>query len=106
MPNPHALFVLLLTAAALYLFTRDKIPLEASALAILVTLLLAFQLIPYESAAGRLEPTRFLAGFGHEALITIAALMIIAKGLETTVRCSRSPCRWRARGPRTPARRS
>ena len=84
MPNPHALFVLLLTAAALYLFTRDKIPLEASALAILVTLLLTFQLIPYENAAGRLEPTGFLAGFGHEALITIAALMIIAKGLETT----------------------
>ncbi|HEX7080913.1 MAG TPA: SLC13 family permease [Gammaproteobacteria bacterium] len=83
-PNLHALAALLLTVVALYLFTRDKIPLEASALAILVTLLLVFQLSPYEDADGPLEPTRFLSGFGHEALITIAALMIIAKGLETT----------------------
>lgn len=84
MLDPHALFTLVLTAAALYLFTRDKIPLEASALAILVMLLLVFQLFPYEDADGRVEATRFLAGFGHEALITIASLMIIAKGLEMT----------------------
>jgi di/tricarboxylate transporter len=83
-PDPHALFALLLTVAALFLFTRDSIPLEASALAILVTLLLVFQLFPYDTADGRLDPTRFLAGFGNEALITIAALMVIAKGLETT----------------------
>lgn len=84
MPDPHALFALLLTVAALFLFTRDRIPLEASALAILVMLLLVFQLFPYDTPAGRLDPTRFLAGFGNEALITIVGLMIIAKGLETT----------------------
>lgn len=84
MPDPHALFALLLTAAALFLFTRDRIPLEASALAILVTLLVVFQLFPYTAPDGRLDPTRFLAGFGNEALVAIVGLMILGKGLETT----------------------
>lgn len=84
MPDPHALFALLLTAVALFLFTRDKIPLEASALAILVTLLVVFQLSPYDTPQGHFDPTRFLAGFGNEALITIVGLMILGKGLETT----------------------
>jgi len=83
-PDPHALVALLLTVAALILFSRDRIPLEASSLAVLVTLLTVFQLFPYETPAGRLQPTDFLAGFGNEALITIGALLIMAKGLEIT----------------------
>ena len=46
--------------------------------------MLVFQLFPYEGPDGRLMPQTFLAGFGHEALITICALMIIGKGMETT----------------------
>jgi len=84
-PDPHALVALLLTVAALILFSRDRIPLEASSLAVLVTLLVVFQLFPYETPhGGRLQPTEFLAGFGNEALITIGALLIMAKGLELT----------------------
>lgn len=84
LPDSHGVFVLLLTVAALYLFTRDKLPLEASGLAILIVLLLTFELFPYYVDGVRLSPTTFLSGFGHEALITIAALMIIGKGLEVT----------------------
>jgi len=84
LPDSHGIFVMLLTVVALYLFTRDRLPLEASALAILIILLVAFQLFPYETADGRLEPTSFLMGFGHEALITICALMIVGRGLEVT----------------------
>jgi di/tricarboxylate transporter len=74
-----------LTIVALYLFTRDRIPLEGSALAILIVLLLGFQVFPYTTAAGEaLSTTDFLSGFGHEALITICALMIVAKGMEAT----------------------
>lgn len=76
---------MLVTAFALYLFTRDKLPLEASGLTILIILVLGFQLFPYETADGsRLEATRFLSGFGHEALITICALLILGKAMETT----------------------
>jgi di/tricarboxylate transporter len=84
LPDSHGIFVLLLTVAALYLFTRDRLPLEASGLAILVILLLTFQLFPYYVDGRRLSPTTFLSGFGHEALITICALMIVGKGLEVT----------------------
>ena len=83
-PDTHAALVMLLTVAALYLFTRDRIPLEGSALAVLVILLIGFQLFPYGTDARLFETTDFLSGFGHEALITICALMIIGKGLEAT----------------------
>ena len=85
LPDTHAIFVMALTVLALYLFTRDRIPLEGSALAILIVLLLTFQLFPYTDARGTTVGTGdFLSGFGHEALITIGALMIIGKGMETT----------------------
>ena len=83
-PDAHGIAVLLLTAAALVLFTRDRIPLESSSLAVLIALVAGFYLFPYPQAAGPLDPAIFLAGFGHEALITICALMIVGKGIETT----------------------
>lgn len=84
LPGAHGIFVLLLTVVALYLFTRDRLPLEASALAILIVLLIVFEVFPYEADGLRLAPTSFLSGFGHEALVTICALMIIGTGLEVT----------------------
>jgi di/tricarboxylate transporter len=83
-PDYHTLFVLLITIFALYLFTRDRIPLEASGFTILIVLILTFQLVPYAPAADDLTPQNFLSGFGHEALVTICALMIIGKGMEAT----------------------
>jgi di/tricarboxylate transporter len=84
LPDNHGIFVLLLTGFALYLFTRDRLPLEASGLAILVILITSFQLYPYEADGEVLAPIIFLTGFGHEALIAVCALMIMGKGLETT----------------------
>jgi di/tricarboxylate transporter len=83
-PDPHGIFVLLLMPLALYLFTSDRFPLEASGLAILVILVLSFQVVPYYVDGVQLAPTAFLTGFGNEALITICALMIMGTGLETT----------------------
>ena len=83
-PDSHTIFVLALTAFALYLFTRDRLPLEASALAILVILILGFHLYPYEVDGEAIRTEAFLTGFGHEALITICALMIMGRGLEVT----------------------
>ncbi|MEO0974587.1 MAG: SLC13 family permease, partial [Pseudomonadota bacterium] len=81
----HGLAVMLLTAAALVLFSRDSIPLETSCLAVLVLLILLFQFFPYAPPGGvTLASADFLTGFGHEALVTICALMIVGKGLETT----------------------
>ncbi|MDX1562260.1 MAG: SLC13 family permease, partial [Gammaproteobacteria bacterium] len=84
LPDYHTLFVMAVTVFALYLFTRDRLPLEASGLTILTILVVAFHLFPYAPAEDALSPERLLSGFGNEALITICALMVIGKGMETT----------------------
>jgi di/tricarboxylate transporter len=76
--------VLLLTAVALVLFTRDRIPIETSSLGVLTVLVLGFHLFPYSNASVSLGPADFFAGFGNEALITICALLMVGKALETT----------------------
>ena len=81
----HGIAVLVLTVVALFLFTRDHIPLESSALAILIILVAGFALFPYERGGEVvLGAGDFFAGFGNEALIAICALMMVGKALETT----------------------
>ena len=79
--EPHALAALLLCVCALILFSRNEIPLEYSCIAILIAIVLFFEVFPLQSA----EPVSgatFLRGFGNEALITICLLLILAKGVE------------------------
>jgi len=79
-PDGHAIAVMVLTVVALYLFTRDRIPLEVTSLGLLATLAVGFAVFPYPG----LEPTRLFQGFGHEALIAVCALMILGQGLVRT----------------------
>jgi len=80
LPDLHGIIVLLLTGITLYLFTKDRIPLETTGLAVFLVLTLLFFLFPYKNV----HPVDFFHNFGHEALVTICALLIIGKGLETT----------------------
>ncbi len=82
--DAHGVAVLLLTAVALFLFTRDRIPLETSSLVVFLLLITGFQLFPYKDGEVELRAVDFFAGFGNEALIAICALMIVGKALETT----------------------
>ncbi len=83
--NMHAAASLLIIVFALYLFAQDKIRLETSSLLILFMLALGFQLFPFTSASGeKFNPAEFFHGFGHEALLTICALMILGRGIEVT----------------------
>jgi di/tricarboxylate transporter len=84
LPDYHTIFVLLVTVFALYLFTRDRLPLEASGLAILTLLVVFFEIFQYAPRGVPLGAERFLSGFGNEALVTVCALMVIGKGMETT----------------------
>jgi di/tricarboxylate transporter len=79
-PNGHAIAVMLLTVLALYLFTRDRIPLEVSSVGLLAILTVGFSLFPYPD----LEPTDFFLGLGHEALVAVCALMVVGQGLVRT----------------------
>jgi di/tricarboxylate transporter len=84
LPNEHALAMLLMTVLALYLFTREKIPLESSSLFVLVALVVGFEIFPYTDEKGHIEPVEFFHGFGHEALVAVCALMIAGHALVRT----------------------
>lgn len=79
-PNAHAIAVMLLTVVALWLFTRERIPLELSSLGLIAILAVGFALFPYHD----IEPTIFFTGFAHEALIAVCALMVLGQGLVRT----------------------
>ena len=84
-PDVHGIAVLVLTIVALFLFTRDRIPLESSSLAILIILTAGFTLFPYiKDGQVAVGPMDFFEGFGNEALVAICALMMVGKALETT----------------------
>jgi len=80
LPEPHAVIVILLTCLAMFLFTKDRIPLETTGLGVVLILVLMFYFFPYQD----IRPTDFFVNFGHEALVTICALLIVARGLEST----------------------
>jgi di/tricarboxylate transporter len=82
--DAHGIAVLVLTILALFLFTRDRIPLESSSLAILIILVVGFEVFPYVKDGDQLGAADFFAGFGNEALVAICALMMVGKALETT----------------------
>jgi di/tricarboxylate transporter len=84
LPDHHALAVLALTVVALFLFTRERIPLETSSLIVLVLLTVGFEWFPYQDAAGPLHAVDFFSGFGHEALVAVCGLMIVGHGLVRT----------------------
>ncbi len=83
-PSLHAIVVMLIIVIALFLFARDELPLASSSLFILVTLILFFELFPFESEGRVLSAKHFFSGFGHEALIAVSALMIAGQGLVRT----------------------
>jgi di/tricarboxylate transporter len=83
-PDPHGIAVMILAVVALFLFSRDRIPLETSALVVFAVLVLGFELFPYGAPGQRLGAADFFAGFGNSALITVMALLVCARGLEAT----------------------
>ncbi len=83
-PDPHGLAVLVLIVIALILFTRESIPLETSSLAVLVLLVVGFEVVPYHAGERVLHAIEFFSGFGHEALVAVCALMIVGQGLVRT----------------------
>lgn len=79
-PDIHALIVIGLTGVTLYLFTRERVPLETTGLAVMLLLILLFYFFPYKN----IRPADFFVNFGNEALVTICALLVVSRGLETT----------------------
>lgn len=85
-PEPHAIAVMVLTLLALYLFSRDSIPIETSSLLVVAILAIGFSIFPLPETPGGapLDPIQFFGGFANEALIAICALVMASQGLVTT----------------------
>lgn len=83
-PSLHAVVAIVLAFVAIFLFTREKLRLESSSFLVLLIILVWFEFSAIEHDGARLGAGDVVAGFGNEALIAISALMILARGLETT----------------------
>jgi len=83
--NPHAIATMVLTVVALFLFTREKLPLESSSLLVVCLLAVGFTIFPFTSENGdTLSAYKFFAGFSHEALLAVCGLMIAGYGVVRT----------------------
>ncbi len=80
LPGNHAIASMLMTVVALFMFTREQWPLEITSIGLLALIAVGFALFPYQD----FEPTHLFAGFGHEALIAVCALMVLGQGLVHT----------------------
>lgn len=83
--SAHGVLVLLGLVAVFVVFARDRIPIAVTSLGIIAVLSTGFYLFPYRQPDGTVLPaTDFFAGFGHEALVAICALMVLGRGLVVT----------------------
>lgn len=83
-PDLNVVFAIALAVTAIFLYTRERLPLEASSFFILLVLLIWFELVPVVHRGSRVDTGDLLAGFGNEALIAVISLIILARSLEVT----------------------
>ncbi len=83
-PSYHAIAAMAVTIAMFIAFARGRAPVEIVSLITIAVIGVGLYFFPLEGA----KPTDGLAlafsGFGHQALITICALMIMGRGLVVT----------------------
>ncbi len=86
MDDFHMWVTFAVIAAAIVAYVSEKVPLEITAVGVVVGFLLLFQVFPYRGADG--EPLvgtdDLLAGFANPALMTVLALLVIGQGLFQT----------------------
>lgn len=76
-------FMLFLTGAAIFLFVREKLPLEVTSIAIMTVLLLYGQVFSIMDDGGRnlLNPQILLSGFANPSLIAVLALLVMGQAM-------------------------
>ena len=78
----HIWMTYALLAVAIAMFVSERIRIEISALIILVTLVVLFELVPMAPPPGqaRLDTGRLIAGLANPALVAVMALLILGHG--------------------------
>ncbi len=79
----HMWFVLVLTVVAVFLFVRERAPLEITSVTLLTVLLIFGQVfpIPGENGVNQLSPASLLAGFSNPSLIAVLALLVMGQAI-------------------------
>ena len=80
----HGIAVVAIAVVVFFLLARGRLSVELASLVLLAALALLFQLFPYSRGDRVLRATDMFFGFGHEALIAIACLMIHGHALVAT----------------------
>ncbi len=83
-PPPHAIGALLLTFAMFYGFMSGRVRIEIISLLTLSAIALGLYIYPLPGQASTDGLKLAFEGFGHYALVTICALMVMGRGLVTT----------------------
>jgi di/tricarboxylate transporter len=84
LPSPHAAAAMLLAFAMFYGFVRGKVAVEIVSLLTIGAIALGLYFFPLPSGTARDGLVLAFEGFGHHALVTICALMIMGRGLVVT----------------------
>ncbi len=79
MANFHMLMVFTIIIVSFCFYTNRKIAMETTALAIIVSLILLFYLVPFQH--GIVDYEKFLTGFANPALVALLCLLILGEAL-------------------------
>lgn len=94
-PNFHMWVTFIVIIFSIILLALDRIPLELSAIGIVVILLSLFYFFPYTDTSGKalLSSEDILKGFANPVIFTILSLLVIGQGLFHTGAVER-PAQW------------
>lgn len=84
LPSPHAAAAMLLAVAMFYGFARGRLRVEIISLLTIAVIALGLYVYPLPGTQPKDGLTLAFEGFGHHALVTICALMILGRGLVVT----------------------
>ncbi|MCB2083808.1 MAG: SLC13 family permease [Sphingomonadaceae bacterium] len=83
-PSPHALAAMIVTVAMFVAFARGRMPVEIVSLLTIAVIAVGLYFFPLPDTGPTDGLQLAFSGFGHYALITICALMIMGRGLVVT----------------------
>jgi di/tricarboxylate transporter len=84
LPTPHALAAMALAVAMFYAFASGRLRIEIISLSTITAIALGLFFFPLPGTGPKDGLALAFEGFGHHALVTICALMILGRGLVVT----------------------